>query len=88
MHEYVAKNYQEEKKCIWEAYETVFDLSRHRRCVWAHTPELNWSMWGSLHDKKRNALDIQRAKQIIICLQENDAEGTAVAVGDDDMLLF
>jgi hypothetical protein len=45
-------------------------------------------MWGSLHDKKRNALDIQRAKQIIICLQENDAEGTAVAVGDDDMLLF
>jgi hypothetical protein len=34
--------------------------------------------WGSLYDKKRNALDIQQGKKIIF-LRENDAEGTAVA---------
>jgi hypothetical protein len=38
-----------------------------------------------LYDKKRNALDIQRVQKIIF-LQENDAEGTAVA--EDEELLF
>jgi hypothetical protein len=51
----------------------------------ACAPEQNWSRWGDLHDKKRNALDIQRGKKII-SLQENDAEGTVV--GNDDELSF
>jgi hypothetical protein len=51
----------------------------------ACAPERNWSKWGSLYDKKRNALGIQRGKQIIF-LQENDAEVTVVA--EDEELLF
>jgi hypothetical protein len=53
----------------------------------ACAPERNWSKWGNLYDKKRNALDIQRGKQIIF-LQENDAEDTVVAEGEELLFSF
>jgi hypothetical protein len=70
-----------------DLYPTLADIAVVYMSVHATAcaPERNWSKWGSLYDKKRNALDIQRAKQIIF-LQENDAEGKAVAEGEE--LLF
>jgi hypothetical protein len=70
-----------------DLYPTLADIAAMYMSVHATAcaPERNWSKWGSLYDKKRNALDIQRAKQIIF-LQENDAEGKAVAEGEE--LLF
>jgi hypothetical protein len=50
----------------------------------ACAPERSWSRWGNLYHKPRNALDLQRAKQIIF-LQENDAEGH---VAEDEELMF
>jgi hypothetical protein len=48
----------------------------------ACAPERNWSRWGNLHDKKRQALDTQRGKRIIF-LQENNVEDTDVAKDEE-----
>jgi hypothetical protein len=68
-------------------YPTLADLAITYMSVHATAcaPERNWSRWGNLYAKNRNALEIQKGKKMIF-LQENDGDGGQARVEDEELL--